>query len=138
MQILLLPVFVAGAVLAVTIPFLIAYLPILAVYFVVLFFVYLVTGNWLQPSIESLYQAYGANSEISIQVDFMSGLLSHAVGFHQMLAEAASWDIIYGLPAFVGIFFLPFFVVALCAGFVWLIYDSWEVLLYEPKDRKLR
>jgi len=133
MQILLFPVFVAGFVVVAAISLLLVYLPIVAVYFVILFFVYLLTGNWLKPSIESLYQAYGANSERSIQVDFMNGPLGHAEGIQQMLAEAASWNIIYGLPAFVGIFFLPPLTVALCVGLVWWIYESWKYLLYEPK-----
>ena len=106
MQLLLIPLTLMGVIAAIGVTFTIFYIPVLVIYFLGLGVVYLFTGNWLTFSIDSLYQTYGAHSEISNQVDFMSSLLSNAVGLHQLLVDAASWNITYGLPVFIAILFL--------------------------------
>jgi len=106
MPLLLIPFVLIVAIVAIAVTFAVTNIPVLVLYVFGLGIVYLFTGNWPTFSIDPLYQTYGAHSEISHQVDFMSSLLSNAVGRHQLLVDAESWNIIYGLPVFMAILFL--------------------------------
>jgi len=116
MPLALSPFIFVGMVAIICIIFSLYYIPAVLLYFLGLGCVYLVTGSWPTLSLVSLYQIFPANSLVSNLVDYVDSFISHAVGLHQLLADAASWNIIYGIPVFFSVFFVIPAALVLCIG----------------------